>query len=82
MKIGNFSLYTSAAAAREMGCTHHAMMWNIIPGYFGEDAGVWCPVSDLLAPVEDVVTWVMCSIQEMRGLDPQFGFRLGAEIDQ
>lgn len=76
-----FSWWTSAAKARALGCTHHARLMGIVPGFFAPETGLWCPRSDLLFPLEEAVCWLWATLRQMRGEEPDFAFRLGPEIN-
>ncbi len=83
MKIGWFSVWTSAAEAKAYGCTHHATLFGCLPGFIGEVAGVplWVPRSDVISLIEDVVTRLAVLIQQTQGDEPSFMFRVGREIE-
>jgi len=75
-----FSLWTTAASAKEQGCTHHAWSYGIIPGYFGMDDNQWVPKTDLLEPLSYVLEYVWNLMREFRDEEPDFCFVVGKKI--
>ena len=85
MKIGNFSIWTTASEAAEIGATHHARMWGIIPGFACDGSEfLWIPRSDALFWLEDVISYLAAIVQGLKGEDVAFAFafafRLGEPI--
>lgn len=81
IKIGKFAIWMSADEARALGCTHHARLWGIIPGFFSEEKTLWISRSDLLNWLEDLLDRAFLTLASLRGDDaPVFGFEVGAEI--
>ena len=75
-----FQFWITADQAKQLGCTHHARMFGIIPGFFSPEMGLWVSRSDLLNPIEDALSWLWVTIRQLRGEEPDFGFRLTGEI--
>ena len=75
------SIWTSAAKAKQLGCTHHARFMGIIPGFFGIDTDVWVSRSDLLNPLESLLVFIWVSMRQMRGEEPDFMFEIMGEIE-
>ena len=73
------TIFYTAKKAKAFGCTHRARFMGIVPGYVSDD-GLWVPVSDLLAPVEDLLSFIWCSMRQMRGEEPDFMFVVGKKI--
>jgi len=82
VKIGWFALWVSAAEAKEIGCTHHARMFGIVPGFFGEIDGIplWVARSDVFVWVEDAISTLAAFIRQSQGEEPLFMFKVGREI--
>lgn len=82
MQIGNFSLWTSKAKAAEYGCTHHASLFGMVPGFFGETDGMplWVPRSDALNWLEDLLSHISVAIQQSKGEEPLFAFKVGKPL--
>jgi len=74
------AIWTTAAEARALGCTHHARIFGIIPGFYSVPENIWVPRSDLLNPVEDALAFIWTTMRQMRGDEPDFMFSLGREI--
>lgn len=83
MQIGNFTLWMTAQRAAGLGCTNHAKIWGIIPGFSGtapDGSFLWIARSDLLYPLEDFLNMVGNRIAASRGEDMAFGFQIGPQI--
>lgn len=75
-----FSFFTTAAKAKSLGCTHHARFMGIIPGFYNDDLSLWVSRSDLLIPLEWLVTFINEVLADYRGEEPKFMFLVGPEI--
>ena len=75
-----FQFWITADQAKALGCTHHARMFGIIPGFFNPEMALWVSRSDLLNPIEDALSWLWVTIRQLRGEEPDFGFCLTGEI--
>lgn len=73
-------VWISAKAAKEMGCTHRARYLGVIPGFYGPDRNLWVSRSDLLNPIEDLLSFIWVWLREWRGEDPDFMFEVGAAL--
>jgi hypothetical protein len=83
MRIGSFSVWTSEAEALEVGATHHARIFGVIPGFCSEgEAPIWISRSDLLNPIEDVVRFLWAVVQAVHGEEPSFMFQVRRPIRQ
>lgn len=80
MEIGNFTIWMTAARAKEIGCTHRGRFMGIIPGFIDPDRVLWVSRSDLLNPIEDLLAVIWATMRELRGEEPDFMFEVGAEI--
>lgn len=80
MQIGNFMVWCSSGKAAEMGCTHHARLFGLIPGFFGDADGLWISRSDLLIPLEELICFLWATLRRLRREEPDFMFILGPEI--
>jgi len=80
MRIGSFAVWTSAQEAAGYGCTHHARIFGIIPGFIGECDGLplWVPRTDALNWAEDALSFIAWLIA---GDDGGTAFRIGKEIN-
>lgn len=81
--MSGFTLWVSKRKAAEYGCTHHARIFGMIPGFVGDietDCPMWVSRSDLLNPVEDAIGFLWSFIQATRGDEPSSGFRVGKPI--
>ena len=78
MRIGEFSIWTTATEAESYGCTHYARLFGIVPGFCGEIDGVtlWVPRSDALNWLEDVLSFLAAIINQSNGDDPVFSFMI------
>jgi hypothetical protein len=74
------TLWMTAARARELGCTHHARIFGLIPGFWSDEQSLWVSRSDLLNPVEDALAWLWMLTRAMRGEEPDFMLAVGREI--
>lgn len=76
-----FQFWVSGQKAKDLGCTHHARMFGIVPGFVTlEDIPMWVSRSDLLNPIEDVLGFLWVSLRQMRGEDPDIAISIGREI--
>lgn len=75
------TLWTSARRARELGCTHHARFLGIIPGFFDPGQALWVARSDLLAPLEDVLSVIWAACCEAHGEESEFMLTIGRPIE-
>lgn len=75
--------WVSEAQAREMGCTHKARIFGIIPGFWNDDMHSWVSRSDILNPVEDALGWLWSAAWSAMHGDEEMEtmFSLGARID-
>ena len=73
-------LWMTARKAAELGCTHHARFLGVVPGFFSPDESLWVARSDLLAPIEDLLSWLWVGMHELRGEEPDFLFMVGEPI--
>jgi hypothetical protein len=71
-------LWVSPSKAREIGCTHYARSFGIIPGFYGEEGmdALWLPRSSLLVPIENLLAFLWVTLREMRGEEPDFMFQI------
>jgi len=76
----NIKIWRTAKRAKEIGATHHARIYGIIPGFFAEDENLWVPRSDLLNPLEDLLGLIWDLTRILRGEEPDFMFYIGREI--
>ncbi len=81
MKIGDFAIWTSAAEAKALGCTRHARMWGVIPGFYGEAESLWIPRSDCFNWFEDLIMTFVALGAAWRDEEPVFGFEIREEIE-
>lgn len=80
MKIGNVSIWMGAKEAASYGATHHARLFGIVPGFYGEGSNIWIGRSDLLNPFEDVLAFVWSAMRAIRGEEPDFMFEVGKPL--
>jgi hypothetical protein len=73
-------IWVSASKAKELGCTHRARFMGIIPGFYGENEGLWVSRSDLLCPIEDVLVFIWATVRRLRGEQPDFMFEVVGPI--
>ena len=78
MRIGEFSIWTSAIEAESYGCTHHARLFGIVPGFYGVIDGepLWVPRSDALNWLEDALSFLAAIINQSNGDEPVFSFKV------
>lgn len=74
------SLWVTARHARALGCTHHARFLGLVPGFFNPDTAVWVSRSDLLNPIEDLLSLMWVTMNQTRGDEPEFFWALGKPI--
>lgn len=67
------AIYNSPSKARSLGCTHRARVFGIVPGYFDIDRHLWVPLSDLLNPVEDLLSFIWVTMRRLRNEEPDAG---------
>ena len=80
-----FQWWVSARKARSLGCTHHARYCGIVPGFARAEPDhefLWVSRSDLLSPLEDILTCFWVAIRQLRGEDPDFFFTIGKRIEE
>lgn len=82
MQLGNFTIWCSSKRARELGATHHARMYGLIGGFWGEEHNVWIMRSDLLIPLEEALSWMWAFTCWCRGQEPDFMFEILREIEE
>lgn len=80
MKIGSFSLWTTAAEARRIGATHHGRFLDVVPGFVEPESGLWISRADWLAPLESLLAVIWNTLRALRGEDPDFMFSVGPRI--
>jgi hypothetical protein len=73
-------LWISASEARELGCTHRARFLGIVPGFFDPETALWVPRSDLLNPLEDLLSHIWAIMHQIRGEEPEFFFAVGRPL--
>lgn len=76
----SFQFWISGKRAKQLGCTHRARFMGIIPGFFNPDSNLWISRSDLLNPIEDLLSDLWVWMREMRGEEPDFMFKLGRKL--
>lgn len=81
MRIGNTTIWLTAKQARAMGATHHARIHGLIPGFVKTDDFCWFSRSDLLNPIEDVLSAIYETLCAMKGIDLSHTFDIGQPID-
>ena len=83
IKIGTFAIWRSKKEAKELGATHHARIWGIIPGFVanGPVGLMWVPRSDLLNVVEDVLSAVAFFVSMSLKINMHTEFTLTSEIE-
>lgn len=74
------ALFITAAKAKEIGCTHHAMLFGLIPGFVNPENFLWVSRSDLLNPIEDFVAFMWATLRQLRGEEPDFMCAVGRQI--
>lgn len=80
MKDYRFEWWRSSEYAANLGCTNHARMFRIIPGFWSNDSNLWVSRSDAFNWLEDLLVWINEAIWAQRGEDPQFMFYIGKPI--
>jgi hypothetical protein len=75
-----FAWWRSPAQARALGCTHHARLFGLVPGFIEPVSALWVPRADWLNPVEDLLTALWVGTRLLRGEEPDFMIAVGAEI--
>lgn len=77
-------LWISSKQAKEYGCTHHARLFGIIPGFCADGdrlhSNLWVPRSDLLYPIEVLLTTIWMAMRFMRDEEPDFMIDVLGEI--
>ena len=81
MKIGNFSLWTSATEAADIGATHHGRFLGIVPGFICQGTELlWIPRTDALFWLEDALAFATSIIQALKGKEAALFFTVGQPI--
>lgn len=82
MRLGSFVLWVSPADALSIGCTHHALLFGIIPGFAAvePDGVLWVSRSDAFAWIEDALCVLAGVIRSTEGEDPVFALKFGEPI--
>lgn len=77
-----FSFWNSATKARAIGFTHRARVFGIVPGFLKDPYGecCWMNRSDLLNPIEDLLSFFWVNMRIARGDEPDFGFMILGEL--
>lgn len=72
--------WVTKSAARSYGCTHRALFMGIIPGFFNPTDSMWVSRSDILNPIEDLLSFIWAIWCDLRGIEHGFMIEVGEEI--
>jgi hypothetical protein len=83
MSQPSFAWWISPRRALDLGCTHHARIFGIVPGFVGLDDGggyIWVSRGDWLNLIEDACSHVFNTFAALSGADEISPFVIGREI--
>jgi hypothetical protein len=84
MKPSSFAWWVSPRKAYDLGCTHHARIFGVVPGFVGlDDKGVylWVSRGDWLNPIEDACGFLFNALADISGAVEISPFVVGKEIE-
>lgn len=84
MQIGNITIWVTNQQALNNGCTHHARLMGVIPGFINENSQhgglLWISRSDLFNWLEDLLQYFYATMCSIKGIEPHFMFSIGDDI--
>lgn len=75
-----FEWWRSKDYAAQLGCTNHARLFGLVPGFWSDTDHMWVSRSDALNWLEDLLGAINGAIWSMRGEDAQFAIAVGRPI--
>jgi hypothetical protein len=73
-------VWVTKRKAKEFGCSHSALFMGIIPGFYNPDESLWVSRSDILNPIEDMLSFIWAIWCDIRGTEPMFMIAVRDEI--
>lgn len=74
------TIWMTSQKAHSLGCTHHGRFLGLVPGFIEPGQALWISRSDLLVPVEEVLSFIWVTMRRLRGEEPDFMFSVGRPI--